>query len=571
MKKSVLSLFLILCTVFSLFAFASCNKRDKTTGTTATENPVASGSATEEATATLTTDKWEGLVPKVTRIAARDRQLKIECSVNKTGMKRSKNDIYLAGPDSVEDGVTPPIQQMVYERNKAANELFGTTIEYEFWDYIYGEQAPQIDLLVKGNATDAPDLFVNMIYDLNLELLNGSFRDVRSIPGSFFDFTTTGWLGTWMENMSLTGDRAYILGSDYFLDMSRAILVLPFNMTLMDENAVKLAPTIVGDGDPLGVGEKLSTRFFDLVDEGGWTYDVLGKLCEAIWVDEDGSGSDSVGDVLGIIADEYGGKSAVAFIYSCGEELTEAYLVEDPDSEYYNKQWIKYADTSEGLNRIFDAVKGVFEGAGSLSTNYTFGGNSPDKPGKAYHHSKFAAGELLFLGVGLIGDLEDGTIQAMTDLFSVVPCPTIEGSQDYNSIIDNTGDVGAMNVNSNPRKARGLSAYLQYCTENSGDIRDEFLETVTKYKTTTYNQGTDRMLDLIYEGVLYGRDKAVDDLFGTTLRSSRWHNLMKSQNHVAGADYISSQYESVRQSKQAMLDSYLAKWYTLPKVETVAN
>ena len=564
MKKSLLSLLLILCTAFSLCALVSCDRRSGSTAESdATTDDLASD-ATTVAETTVESDKWEALAQKVTTIAARDRQLKIECSVNKTGMKKSKNDIYLAGPDSVEEGVTPQIQQMVYERNKGANELLGTTIEYVFWDKIYGEQAPQIDLIVKGKATDAPDLFVNMVYDLNLELLNGAFRDVKSIPNSFFDFSTKGWLTTWMDNMSLTGDRAYILGSDYFLDMVRAILVLPFNMTLMDANAEKLAPAIVGDGDPLGAGEKLTPRFFDLVDEGKWTYDVLGDLCEAIWVDENGDGQDSIGDVLGIVADEYGGKSAVAFIYSCGEELTEAYPIEDPESDYYNKQWIKYADTSDGLNRIFDAVKSVFDGPGSLSTNYTFGGNTPDKPGKSYHHSKFAAGELLFLGVGLLGDLEDGTIQAMTDLYSVVPCPLIDESGTYNSIIDNTGDVGAMNVNSNPRKARVLSAYLQYCTEHSGEIRDQFLQFVTKYKTTTYNQGTDRMLDIIYDGILYGRDKAVDDLLGTTLRSSRWHDIMKHEHHVAGSDTIASQYESLRQSKQAALDKDLEKWYTLP-------
>ena len=563
MKKRLLSLLLILCTAFSLCALVSC---DRGSGTTAESDATTDDPASVETTA-ATTDKWDDLAPNVTKIAARDRQLKIECSVNKTGMKRSKNDLYLAGPDAIEDGVTPRIQQKVYERNKAANELFGTTIEYEFWDYIYGEQAPQIDLLVKGNAADAPDLFVNMIYDLNLELLNGSFRDVKSIPNSFFDFGADGWLSVWMDNMSLTGDRAYILGSDYFLDMVRAVLVLPFNMTMMDANAGKLAGAILEEGETLGENEELSTYFFDLVDKQKWTYDVLAKLCNAIWVDSDGNGSDSIGDVLGIVADEYGGKSAVAFIYSCGEELTEAYTIEDPASEYNNKQWIKYSDTSEGLNKIFDAVKSVFDGAGSLSTSYTFSGNTPDKPGKAYHHSKFAAGELLFLGVGLIGDLEDGTIQAMTDLFSVVPCPLIDETRSYNSIIDNTGDVGAMNVKSNPRKARVLSAYLQYCTEHSGDIRKEFLETVTKYKTTVYNQGTDRMLDIIYEGILYGRDKAVDDLFGTTLRSSRWHDIMKHEHHVAGADYISSQYESIRQSKQTLLDKDLEKWYTLPKVE----
>ncbi len=579
MRKTVF-LCLLLCIVFSVFALASCGKGDGVSDGT-TREPEATASdpeatspedETDPTTAAVTTDKWEALAPQVTRLAARDRQLKIECSEFKTAEKASKNDIYLKGPDEIVDGVTPLIQQMVYERNRAADELLQTTVEYVFWDIIYGEQKDQIDLVVKGNAADAPDLFVNMIYDLGLEILRGTFKDIRSIPGSFFDFSAKGWLTTWMDNMSLTGDRAYILGSDYFLDVFRAMTVLPFNMTMMDLNAAKLAPAVIGEEeDPLGEGEALTTRFFDLVEEGRWTWDVLGKLCEASWVDTDGNGSDSIYDTLGIIATEYGGQSAGSFIYSCGEELTVEYRITDPDSPYFGQQWIKYADTSEGLNKIFDAVKAVFDGPGSMSTSVPPEGNTPEQPGAAYFLVKFAARELLFAGVCQLSALEDDVFQQMEDLYSVVPCPKTDKENSYNSVIYNDADAGAINVNIGPRKAKTLTAYLQYCTENSPAIRTQFLQIVTKYTTTVYNQGTDRMLDIIYDGILWGRDKAVEDLFGEILREQRWHALMKRNHFTVGSEFITQQYESLRAVKQRQLDKDLEKWYTLPKVETNAN
>ncbi|MBR5044587.1 MAG: hypothetical protein IKX66_04495 [Clostridia bacterium] len=575
MKKRIVSLLLALCFVLSAFVLASCGRSADTTRTTAQNeatDPVASASETEATTAEPTTDKWVDLAPMVTMITPKDRSLKIACDISRNGVKTSKNDVYVKGPDSVEDGITPEIEVMVYERNRAAKELLGLTIEYETWTQYYGQQVDKIDVLVKGNADGAPDLFICLLYDLNLELLNGAFKDVWSIPGSFFDFTTDGWLKTWMENMSLTGDRAYVLGGDYFLELLRSVSVMPFNMDLMDENSAKLAPIILNEGETLGVGEELTTYFFDLVEEGKWTYDVLGKLCEAIWVDKDGNEQDSIYDVLGILADEYGGKSAVGFIYSDNAPLTEAYVIEDESSEYYGKQWIKYADNSEdaGLNEIFDAVSKVFVGKGSLSTSATHSSNTPEAPGKAYHLTKFAQDELLFLGVDLLGDLEDDRIQAMTSLYSVIPCAKVSVDRSYNSIIDNTGDAGAINVNANPRKARVLSAYIQYCTEHSAHIRKEFLEIVTKYKTTTYNQGTDRMLEMIYEGILYGRDKAVDDLFGASGRGSRWHDIMKHEHHEAGSDFITTQYASVITTRQTMLNKNLETWYTLPKVESAA-
>ena len=575
MKKRIVSLLLTLCFILSAFALASCGRKVDATEPEATDpestDLAASESETAEATTReVTTDKWEVLAPQVTMITPAMRTLRIECDSNKSAEKSAKNDVYLKGPDSVEDGVTPLIEQMVFERNKAAENRLEITTEFVFWDESWGKQAEKIDVVVKGGAPDAPDLFVNMLYELNRELLNGTFKDIWSIPNSFFDFDSAGWLKTWMENLSFTGDRAYILGSDYFLDVFRAIPVLPFNMDMMDENAVRLASAILPEGETLGQGEELTPHFFDLVEEGNWTWDVLGRICQAIWVDTDGSGDDSIYDQLGIIADEFGdgGQCSGSFIYSCGETLTEVYKIEDESSEYNGKQWIKYADTSEaaGLNTIFEAVKSVFEGPGSYSTSANFSGNTPENPGIAYHQIKFAAGEVLFAGVQLLGALETDVFQLMTDLYSVVPCPKTAVENSYNTIIYSTGDAGAINVNVKPAKAKALTAYLQYCTENSPAIREQFLQIVMKYKVTTYDQGTDRMLDLIYDAIRYVRDKTVDDLAGNS--TTRWHGLMRHEHFLGGADYITVQYDSFRSSKQKLLDTYLKKWYTLPKTET---
>ncbi|MBR6053630.1 MAG: hypothetical protein IKP55_07660 [Clostridia bacterium] len=578
MKKRLVSTLLILCFILSAFALSSCGKDEKPAETTSPETESASTEPTgtdaetgEATTAEVTTDKWEPIGESVQVIVEKDRKLRIELSNHTTAEKSSKNDIYLKGPDAVVDGETPLIQVMVFERNNAAHDLLGTSAEYSYLDEGFDSLAERIDVIVKGNASDAPDLFVNMIYELNREVLNSGFKDIWSIPNSFFDFSAEGWLKTWMENLSFSGDRAYILGSDYFLDVFRAIPVLPFNVTMMDDNAARLAPAILGEGVEIGAGEELSARFFDLVEEGNWTWDVLGALSEAIWLDIDGDDADSIRDRLGIIADEFGegGQCACSFIYSCGEELTVANPIEDPSSAYNGKQWVKYADTSAGLNRIFDAVKSVIEGPGTLSTNYTHAGNSPEEPGIAYHQTKFAAGELLFAGAQLLGALEDEVFQQMTDLYSVVPCPKTDASKSYNTIVYSTGDVGAINVNANPRRARALSAYLQYCTEHSPAIREQFLQIVMKYKVTTYNQGTDRMLDLIYNSILYGRDKIVDDVAGVS--SNRWHSYMRKQHFQAGSDFIATQYASCITSKQSALSRIMQKWYTLPKVEPTGN
>jgi hypothetical protein len=105
---------------------------------------------------------------------------------------------------------------------------------------------------------------------------------------------------------------------------------------------------------------------------------------------------------------------------------------------------------------------------------------------------------------------------------------------------------------------------------NSGDIREEFLQIVAKYKMTTYDQGTDRMLDLIYDKLANSRDKAVED---ASMRKSgeRFHGKMKDNGFAWGSAEVASWYEGARASKQSNIDELLTNWYARPKVESSAS
>ena len=561
--RTVLSLFLV-CLL--LVPLASCGKGKKTdateplTGSATDPNPSSGTTAGE--TTPESTRKWYGIGEAVSAYAASDRTLLIEYDMFVSPENSPKNNIYIQGPDEVVSGVTSSIEELVYNRNKAAADLLGVTMSYTYWDDLkWARQADRIKTVVQGNAVDAPDLFVNMIYDLNIAMKSGGgiFKDVTSIPGAYFDFEVDGWMKDWMESLSFTTDRAYILGGDYFIDILRAMGVLPFNLDLMDANADKLAAAIIDEDDELGVNEKLSTRFFDLVEQEQWTWEVLGKLCAAIWVDVDGSGSNTTDDLLGIITDRYSGLPGSIIIFSAGESLTETYKIEDPTSEYNGKYWVRYNETPGAVGAIFDAVAGVFSGAGAFVTNDF----SNDGSGFPFHYSKFASDELLFVGPSMIGTLEQDAFQQMHSTYSVVPMPKVSADKKYNTPIHSTADAGAINVNTSPDKTRALSAYLQHCNENSGEIRKYFLQVVTKYKTTTYNQGTDRMLDLIYDNLTTGRDMALEFTAEQT-SDRRTVSVLKGQGYVGDSAFLAATYEANLSKKQSNLDSVLEKWYALP-------
>ena len=570
MKKLISVLLLLAMLVLALASCGGSKGSDATTAPAAGTGPgtAAPGTTAGETTAAATTEnpKWEEIAAKVGIIQEKDRTLRIELSKHSDAEKTSKNDKYVVGPDEITPGETPLIEQMVYERNKAAFDLLQVNVEeYIYWDFDWSKQAEKIKDVVQGNANDAPDLFVNMISDLNMATLNGVFKDVRSIPNAYFDFEANGWMTDYMNSLSLTGDRSYILAGDYFLDVLRAMGVIPVNITMMDENAVKLAPAIIGEGETLGAGEELSARFFDYVEEGKWTWETLGKLCEAIWEDSNNDGQDSITDVLGIVTDNFGGLAHEMYIFSAsGDDLFNVRTIEDESSAYNGKDWIYYSEDSTALGKIFDAVAAVHTGKGSMITTGNFQANTPEKPGAAYHRIKFAEGTMLTAGTVVLGALEDESFQQMTDIFTVVPLPKISEDKQYNTVIHTIGDAGAINVNTNPRKARALSAFLQYNCEHSAEIRREFLEIVMKYKTTVYNQGTDRMLDIIYDSVITGRDKMIEDCVGG---NNRFAIIMRSGNCEVTSGDLASQYQSVVSSKQSMLNGIIRTWYTLPKVE----
>ena len=557
MKKLTIALSLILCVVICVFAFSSCGKKKKP-------------AVTNDPGTAATTDRWEILGPEIAAKFSEDqRTFRFEMSGYSDAEKTSKNDKYLAGPDAA--GSQETIGQLVYERNTNANRLLGTKVEYVYWDgeksqYGWGNQAARINEVVQGNDPEAPDLFVNMLYDLNKALLTVSaFKDLWSIPGSYFDFSAKGWMEDWMKSLSFSGDRAYILGSDYFVDIFRNMGVLPFNMTLMDENGAKLATALFGEGNGLSGGETMSARFFDHVENELWTWDSLKKLCEAIYVDTDGDNQTSFGDTLGIITERYSGMSAAIILYASGETLTVSEYEKDENGVEKKVTKISYLPDSTVLGEIFDAVKGVYEADGALTTNSDSG-----DPGIAEHYNKFARNEVLFADPSLLGTLEDDVFQQMKPYkYSVVPIPKVSVDKKYNTVIHNTADVGAINVRT--EKAAMISAYLQYVTEHSQDVKTEFLQTVVKFKTTDYDQGTDRMLELIYDHFVDGRDKAIEDAVDCKGgRSYRFHGMLKDGGFVRGSDYIATAYQASVDAKQSIVDEILTRWNALPTAETEA-
>ena len=183
------------------------------------------------------------------------------------------------------------------------------------------------------------------------------------------------------------------------------------------------------------------------------------------------------------------------------------------------------------------------------------------------------------VGLARLGELEHEALQAMTDTFSVVPIPLLEAgtADDYNTCVHNTAALGGFNINST--KYLAMSAYIQYCTENSEEIKDEYLQVTMKFKTTQFNLGTSDMLDLIYDSIQSVREMILDNVLRNRknatifkpegLGDPRWHGMIKGSNYATAIGAVDGgafldKYDTVKEAKQRGMNELMVEWYALP-------
>ncbi len=560
--KKLLSALLLLCMLALTLASCGGGKKETTPETTppTTTPPVTSTMDPE-------VSEWESIATEVKEISESLRSFKFELSTLVEESNSVKCKEYMQGPDSLEKA-TANIDKLVYNRNKAATDALGVKISYGYGNYAWGAAAAKIQEQTNDATNpDASDMFAYSMYDLVMSCFNSSFRDLASIQGSYFDWEAEGWHPEVMSDMSFGRDKIYVMASDYFVELYRNLVILPFNMTMLDGAVAELGTILLPAGQSLRDGETLSDYLFQLVLEGKWTWDVMIAMCEKIYIDANGDGKEDVGDRMGIYMDYNGGVMAAACLYS-----TKIQCLSDgigQTGELAGKLVPTYPATGDAINQVFQAVGKVINAKGS----YVFT-NPPDTS-----LTWFSQGLGLTTGPATIAEIEHESIQTMEDVFSLVPVPLItEGTtSDYNTYVSNSATLGAFNINST--KYLAMSAYIQHVTENSEEIKDEYLQTVMKFKNVDFNLGTSEMLDLVYANIQSVREMILDNVLRARKKDTifnpaglgdvRWHGLIKSGAYAMATGSVNGgafldKYEQIKGAKQKAMNELMIEWYNLP-------
>lgn len=454
---------------------------------------------------------------------------------------------YMQGPG---EEVADPVQNLVYQRNLDAEDRLGIHMNYVYlnkgWSYIKSEI-----MIIEKNGVDTPDLYCDMIYDMmGASIENGVFKNLYRYnledtvgygddyyEGGYFDFQEKyGFYVDYMDDLSLTEDKQFLMAGDYFLDVIRALLLLPFN--------IDLYTALVNPSDSKAYGLYETVRNYE------WTWDYLKSMCNIY-----SGGEESLDQTL-VMAIAHGGLSAVALVYSTQLDVYSA----TTDSDGKITGYVMNPKCPD-LGTLFLKIKDLIDTNGIYADSSVL--PEANREGINKCNNAFKNGTVLFATPTMMGALEEDVFQDMTSNMGVLPLPKLyEGSAtSYCSIINGVGKVGALGYHS--ENGQAMSAYIQYITEHSLDVLTAYYDDAMKNRYTN-DSGSKDMLDLIYDSIGSQKTMIIEELLMNrdwgTMQPYTWHQLIRDENFTGHASDISIQYDSCYDRKNNMLREVFDAW-----------
>ena len=492
---------------------------------------------------------------------------------------------YLAGED---DSVSEGIDNKVRDRNNLATYYTGVTVKYLYYDdtpeYKWGQCVNLIESTVtSGTTKEAPDMYCNFVYDLVGASLKNCFANLRGtsrgtgdLAGlnyfAFMDeeyinaynesikaaeegtygveFDDEGYMYEYMHSLSLSNRKMYILASDYFTDMIRAFFIVPVSIALLQD----VGANITGDRD--GSGAFDIEDFYDQVEAGEWTYDLLAQYSEAIYSSSSSSsgGCSLFDDKVGF-AISTNGLAASGFLYTSSVTIIER-AFDDTTNDYT----YSYPSDNNDLYSFCDAATALFSKSGVcvVGGKDDFESSWGDNNYEAIRN-RFGGNHVLFGDIMLVGALEFPEYQELKDTgtgFGIVPVPVYREGDRYLTQIHNTGRPGA--ISAKTLKFVECTAFLNYQSTHSTEILDEYYNYKLQYDVAggTEVYGTVEMLQYIRSNVRSAFDKCFEDsiayYYSGEENTKKWHDMISEAKYQRTT--MRGEYATIAESKDTYLD-----------------
>ena len=366
-NKKTVSLIILSSMLASL---ASC-------GSGSNDNPLSETTAGEN---NVTTEALTG------RDAVSDNLPDKKFNKDFTILTRTKYDYEFNTPEA--DGDV--LNDALYNRDRKVEERFGITIKTVPMNCEWGDESAQFNNSLSASimaGDGAYDLVAGYAATIPGLVGEGLFIDRNTMK--YNDFTKPWWSDQIADEMNING-KCYLVTGDASLVLWQNMRCMLFNKRLAENYK--------------------TPDLYEIVRNGEWTFDKLVEVTKDVYIDLDGDGKASDGDVYGYLTDW---ATAV-------DNLKEAFEIKvtTKNADGFPEMSFMNSKTIEAVTKI----NNFFHNSGAVYFNHEFCQKC---------NENFMNGQGL-IATSILGKV-DG-LRAMDDDFGIIPYPKYDSNQkDYHS------------------------------------------------------------------------------------------------------------------------------------------
>ena len=415
---------------------------------------------------------------------------------------------WTSGEIAVEGLRSEPVNDAVFERNKAVEERLGVKIvnvtEVDDNAYVVVDKAA----LAVNSGTHEYDVLAAACYVASNQSINGTFADMRK--SAYLDFDKPWWSQGFNDVVEYQGAQFIALG-DALLSQYRFAFVTLFNKDLFTD-----------------IGQPL---LYEAVEDGSWTLDKQISLVPLFHKDNGNGIQDEDGDIYGLVSCDY--VSTDPYWSSCMVDI----IKKNGDGDYeFVFDSGKLHDVGEKVLRLFFETED-----GTYDYKMEEMNTEQDKI-----RDMFARGGAAMATIRIL-ELENESIRGMEQEFGVVPMPKFDTNQkEYRTLLHDQFTVLSILNTASDEQLDEASAVLEAMASISHKtVRPAYYETTLRTQIAKDPQSAEMfniIIDNVYmdAGILY------------TISLSTFHDYFR-RIIGSGENTVVSKYKTVStQTKRSL-------------------
>ena len=499
--KRTLSMALCLLTVAG--AVASCG-----------DTAEAGKKETQDVAPTETEAVTEAWVDPFAEFDYQGAPIRIYTSTNNPGGVGNSNYM-IEGPEEETGDV---VTDSAFIRNRAVEEILNVDLQYTQVNLSYDKVAADVDKLIMA-GDDVYDIIINDLFPLAERSIEGSFLNMADAP--YIDCSQKYWYDDYMQELSLDGEKRYLLAGDYFIDVLRCAHALYFNKDML--------ASYYDSADVL----------YEEVKNNTWTYDKLIEYVTDCYSDLNGNGEKDPDDQYGICMHAYWGPS-IAFIISADLD----FVTKNSDGS------MTLAMNNERSVKLLEKLNGIFYSNSSYVASKD-GGNAALEAQELC----FNSGRCLILAYNRLGSFE--LLRDVGFEVGIVPYPKLDEQQDhYITSSHDTAEVGVIPV-TNQHFDMTCAALEVLNRETEKTVLPAYYETGLKVKYSRDDVSA-QMIDMIHDNIGGAFPLAYSNICKHIFLKSSFHTPL----YTNSTDFVSN-YMKTETAAQTALDTIVAKFAAL--------